>query len=193
VASIEHGMFREFKVYDQTRHPSDWTSLVGPSQCAVFLKDVQTANPLTLDGTEVASFSDCRFYLFDHLEDARQFCESQVQRFPLMCCDVFDDAGRAKPPMLTIMHPAAAKKDELSPVSVKRRKIVAIASIVAAIVMFITDWRYEYELLWPSFLAINLFFLGLRFLYWNSAGPERARTQAKRTAEHLRRERESEQ
>ena len=149
MAPIQHGTFREFKVYDKTRLPADWTSLVGPTQCAAFLKDVKTANPMATDGSEIAHLRDCRFLLFDHLEEARTFREAEVQRYPFMCCEIFDAEGKAKPPLLVIMHPAAARKDELSPTWVKRRKVVAIASLVAAAVLFFADWRSEYELLWP--------------------------------------------
>jgi hypothetical protein len=189
VAPIEPGTYREFKVYDDTRHPPEWTSLVGPTQCAVFLKDVKTANPLALDGSEIEHIRDCTFLVFEWLDDARRFCEAQVQRFPFMCCDIFDADGKAKPPMLVIMHPDAAKKDELSPSSVKWRKNVAIASLIASAGLFGADWRSEFELTWPSILAVNLFLLGLRFLYWNTASSDRRRSQAKRLAEHLRRER----
>ena len=190
MAPIQQGVFREFKVYDKTRQPADWTSLVGPTQCAAFLKDVKTANPLATDGSEITHLGDCRFLLFDHLEEARAFCEAQVQRYPFMCCEIFDAEGKAKPPLLAIMHPSAARKNELSPTWVKRRKVIAIASLVAAGVLFVADWRSEYELLWPSLLAVNLLPLGLRLLYWNTASAERSRTQAKRLAEHLQREKE---
>ena len=190
MAPIQQGAFREFRVYDKTRQAADWTSLVGPTQCAVFFKDVKTANPLATDGSEIAHLGDYRFLLFDHLEQARAFCDAQVQRYPFMCCEIFDARGKAKPPLLVIMHPTAARKDELSPTWVKRRKVVAIASLVAAGVLFLADWRSEYELLWPSLLAVNLLPLGLRLLYWNTASAERSRTQAKRLEEHLQRERE---
>ena len=193
MAPMELGAYRapygEFKVYDDARRPPEWTALVGPAQCAVFLKDVKTANPLALDGTEVEHIRDCTFFLFDRLDEARSFCEAQVRRYPQMCCDVFDADGKAKPPMLVIMHPDSAKKDELSPSSVKWRKNVAIASLVASAGLFAADWHSEFELTWPSILAVNLFLLGLRFLYWNTVSGERRRTQAKRVTEHLRRER----
>jgi hypothetical protein len=193
VAAIEpsayRGRYREFKVYDDTRRPPEWTALVGPTQCAVFLKDVKTANPLALDGAEVEHIRDCTFFLFDRLDEACGFCETQVQRYPRMCCDVFDADGKAKPPMMVVMHPSAAAKDELSPSSVKWRKNVAIASLVGSAGLFAADWRSEFELTWPSILAVNLFLLGLRFLYWNTVSGERRRTQARRVAEHLRRER----
>ena len=187
---IQQGTFREFRVYDKTRETADWTSLVGPTQCAVFLKNVTTANPLATDGSEIARLSDCRFLLFERLEQARAFCDAQVQRYPFMCCEIFDASGKAKPPLLVIMHPTAARKDELSPTWVKRRKVLAIASLIAAGALFVADWRSEYELLWPSLLAVNLLPLGLRLLYWNTASAERSRTQAKRLEEHLQREKE---
>ena len=190
MVSIQQGAFREFRVYDKTRQPADWTSLVGPTQCAVFLKDVKMANPLATDGSEIAHLGDCRFLLFDHLEQARAFCDAQVQRYPFMCCEIFDASGKAKPPLLVIMHSTAARKDELSPTWVKRRKVIAIASLIAAGVLFVADWRSEYELLWPSLLAVNLLPLGLRLLYWNTASAERRRTQAKRLEAHLQREKE---
>ena len=184
------GAFQECKLYDDTRRPPDWTTLVGPTQCAVFLKDVRTANPLATDGSEINRLRDCTFLRFDRLQDARAFCEAQVQLHPLMCCDIFDSDGKAKPPMLVIMHPNSAQKDELSPAWVKRRKIAAIASLVAAPALFIADWRSEYELLWPSIAAVNLFLLGLRLLYWNTASSERRKRQAKRIEEHLQREKQ---
>jgi len=191
VATIQQNTFREFKVYDKTRQPAEWTSLVGPTQCAVFLKDLETANPLATDGSAIGHLSNCRFLLFDHLAEARDYCEAQVQRYPSMCCEIFDAQGKAKPPLLVIINANAARKDELGPTWVKRRKVMAIASLVAALTLFIADWRSEFELLWPSLLAVNLLPLGLRLLYWNSAGAKRKLAQAQRLEEHLQRERDS--
>lgn len=47
MGSYQPRAFREFKVYDKTRQGRDWMSLVGPTQCAVFFKDFQTAAPLS--------------------------------------------------------------------------------------------------------------------------------------------------
>ncbi len=33
--------FREFKVYDKARASPDWTSIVSPTECAVFFKDFE--------------------------------------------------------------------------------------------------------------------------------------------------------
>src|ERR1700735_1416437 len=75
--------FREFKVYDQARASPDWTSLVSPSQCAAFFKDLETAVPLSAEGVPVSRITDCTFMLFDRLDQARRFCEARVAGPPL--------------------------------------------------------------------------------------------------------------
>src|ERR1700719_1628719 len=96
--SCQPGAFREFKVYDKARQNRDWMSLLSPTQCAVFFKDFQTATPLSHDGVVFDKMTDCTFLVFDRVEDARRFCEAQVNQHPSMCCEVFDSEGKAKPP-----------------------------------------------------------------------------------------------
>src|SRR5215469_5876977 len=129
------GTIREFKVYDETRHPPEWTSLVGAAACAVFMKDVETSTPLSRDGAVVLP-KDCTFLRFDHFAEAREFCEAQVQRYPAMCCEIFDAQGKAKPPLLTVVHPSRAQKDGLSHRWLSRRTI-AIVSILCAVPLFV--------------------------------------------------------
>ena len=104
----------------------------------------ETANRLATDGSEITHLRDCRFLLFDRLEEARAFCEAQVLRYPFTCCEIFDADGKAKPPLLVIMH--SARKNELSATWVRRRKVIAIAALVAVPALFIADWRSECEL-----------------------------------------------
>ena len=161
--------FREFKVYDAERASPDWTSLVSPSQCAVFLRDIETAAPLSADGVPVSRMRDCTFGLFDSLEQARRFCEVRVAAHPSMCCEIFDHEGKAKPPLLTIVHPSMAQKDELSPTWLRRRRVMAILCFLAAVPLFVWDAKGGWGLILPSFIAFNLIFFGLRLIYWNSA------------------------
>jgi hypothetical protein len=188
VSSSQHGLFREFKVYDKTRPSQDWMSLVGVTQCAVFFKDVQTAAPLSHDGIALDRLTDCTFLVFDRLDDARRFCEAQSKEHPWMCCEVFDWEGKAKPPLLVVIDPSVAEKDELSRSRVRRRTILAIILFVCAIPLFVWDWKSDGSLILPTVVGINMIFLGLRFLYWNTARNERAREQVRRLEEHLRRE-----
>src|SRR5262249_31456296 len=102
----------EFNVYDEERSPPEWNSLLSPGQCAVFRKDPEPLSPLDSDGNAVAT-RNWKFFRFNHLEDARRFCEVLVERHPSICCEVFDSAGKAKPPLLTVVHGIAAQRDEL--------------------------------------------------------------------------------
>jgi hypothetical protein len=188
MSSSQPGLLREFKVYDTTRPSPDWMSLVRPTQCAVFFKDVQTAAPLSHDGVAFDRMVDCTFLLFDRLDDARRFCEAQTKEHPWMCCEVFDWEGKAKPPLLVVIDPSVAEKDELSASWVRRRAILAIVLFVCAIPLFVWDWKSEGSLILPTVVGMNMIFLGLRFLYWNTARNERAREQGRRREEHLRRE-----
>jgi hypothetical protein len=188
VSSSQFGLLREFKVYDKTRPSRDWMSLVGATQCAVFFKDVRTATPLSRDGIAFDRMTDCTFLVFDRLDDARRFCEAQSKEHPWMCCEVFDWEGKAKPPLLVVIDPSFAEKDELSGSWVRRRTILAIILFVCAIPLFVWDWKSDGSLILPTVVGINMVVLGLRFLYWNTARSERAREQARRLEEHLRRE-----
>ena len=191
MGSYQPGAFREFKVNDKTRQGRDWMSLVGPTQCAVFFKDFQTAAPLSREGATFDKMTDCTFLVFDQFEDARRFCEAQVQQYTSMCCEVFDSDGKAKPPLLVVVNPSLAEKDELSGSRVRRCKIMAMASVVCAIPLLEWDWRTGSYLILPTVVAINLIFLGLRLLYWNTARGDRSKEQVRRLKDHLLREEES--
>jgi hypothetical protein len=189
--SCQPGAFREFKVYDKTRQGPDWMSLLTPTQCAVFFKDFQTAAPLSRDGVAFDKMTDCTFLVFDRLEDARRFCEAQVTEHPSMCCEVFDFEGKAKPPLLVVVNPSVAEKDEMSASWVRRRKIIAIASFLGAIPLLVWDWRTGSYLIVPTVVGINLIVFGLRLLYWNTARSDRSQEQFHRLESHRRREAES--
>jgi hypothetical protein len=191
VSPSEPALFRECKVYDQTRQGRDWMSLVGPTQCAVFFKDFRTDAPLSPEGVPFDRMTDCTFLVFDRVDEARRFCEAQVQRHHSMCCEVFDCAGKANPPLLVVVHPKVAETDELSASWVRRRKIIAIVAFVCAVPLLVWDWRTGSYLILPTVVAINLIVLGLRFLYWNSVRTDRSKERAKRLENHMRREEHS--
>jgi hypothetical protein len=193
MVAYQPGAFREFKVYDQARQGRDWMSLLTPTQCAVFFKDFQTATPLSRDGVPFDRMTDCTFLVFDRLEDARRFCEEQVNQHPAMCCEVFDFEGRAKPPLLVVVHPGVAEKDELSATWVRRRKYIAMASFLCAIPLIVWDWRTGEYMVLPTVVGVNLIVLGLRLLYWNTARSDNAPERLRRLESHRRREVESDE
>jgi hypothetical protein len=135
--------------------------------------------------------TDCTILVFDRLDEARRFCETRIAQHPSMCCEIFDSEGKAKPPLLTIVHPSMVEKDELSATWMRRRKIMAILSFLAAVPLFVWDWRAEWALILPTVIAFNLIFFGLRLLYWNTARGSRDREQARHLEDHLRREKDS--
>jgi hypothetical protein len=183
--------FREFKVYDKARASPDWTSIVSPTQCAVFFKDFETAAPLSPDGAPISRMTDCTFLVFDRLDEARRFCETRVTQHPSKYCEIFGSEGKAKPSLLTIVHPSMAEKDELSLTCLRRRKVMAILCFLAAVPLFVWDSRAEWALILPSVIAFNLIFFGLRLLYWNTARGSRDREHARHLEDHLRREKDS--
>ena len=181
---------REVKVYDQARQPQNWNELLAPSQCAVFFKRIGSQAPLSPTGASVPRVRDCTFLLFDSLEEARRLCQAKVHDYPYMCCEIFDWRGKAQPPLLTIVHPDFAHKDELSAQSVRQRKIVVILLFIGALPLFWFDHRSGGGLIWPTFLGLTMILAGLRILYWNTARRQRPKEEEEAVRDHLQRERE---
>ena len=184
---------REVKVYDPTRRPRNWNDLLAPSQCAVFFKHIDSEAPLSPSGATVARFRDCTFLLFDSLEAARRVCEAKVGAYPYMRCEVFGCRGKAQPPLLTILHPDVAQKDELSAQSVRRRQILAILLFITALPLFLLDRRYGGGLVLPTFLGLTMILAGLRLMYWNTARRQRLNDEEQNVRAHLEREQQNDQ
>lgn len=182
---------REIRVYDDARQPREWTALLTPRQCAVFLKRVNSEMPLSPNGTACPRFRDSTFFLFDSLDEARRFSETKVRQYPHMCCEVFDSRGKARPPLVSITHPGVAEKDELSASSVRIRRIIAVCFFGSALPLFWWDWRANGILVLPTFLGLTMIVAGLRILHWNMARRELIREQERRVEAHLSREKES--
>lgn len=182
---------RETKVYEYCRQPRAWNQLLTPSQCAVFFKRVHSEIPLSPTGIPRARLRDSTFLVFDSIDEARRSCEAKVLQHPDMCCEIFDSAGKSQPPLLVIVHPTMAEKDELSKSSVRIRKVVAIVLFVPAIPLFWWDRQTNGMLVLPTFLGLTIIVAGLRILHWNMARRERIGQQEKRIQTHLKREQES--
>jgi hypothetical protein len=179
---------QEVRVYDESRQPGAWNELLTPSQCAVFFKRLNSETPLSAEGAPFPRLRDSTFLLFSSLELALQYCDAKVREHPEMSCEVFNSAGKARPPLLVIVHPNMAEKDDLSASSVRLRKGIAIALFLAAIPLFWWDRRANGLLVMPTFLALTSIVAGLRILHWNMARGERIEDQKERVRAHLRRE-----
>jgi hypothetical protein len=155
----------------------------------VFLKDITSEVPLSPQGVRL-SYHDATFLLFDRLGQAREFCEGAVQQHPEMCCEIFDSEGKAKPPILTIVHPEA--KDELSAATVCKRRIIALALFALAGPLIWWDWHTGSGKIYPTVLAINMILVGIRLMQWNAARQQRSLEETERVQEHLGREKSNE-
>jgi hypothetical protein len=104
----------EVKVYDGARAPRDWHRLLQPWQCAVFFRRVNSEACVSGDGIAFGRIRDSTFWLFDRLADARAFCEARVREHAEICGEIYDDRGKARPPLVAVLAPQAAARDELS-------------------------------------------------------------------------------
>jgi len=119
------GLRTEIRLFDPRRNPRDWTDLIRPTECAVFLKDRTTSAPRAPDGQPFHSPGETTCVVFDHFDGARQFCAAKVQTLPQLRCEIYDGQGLAHPPLLVIIHPDHQQKEDSSSSSSRTRKFVA--------------------------------------------------------------------
>jgi hypothetical protein len=181
---------REIKVYDDSRRPRDWNTLLTPSQCAVFFRRWRSEAPLSSEGVPFARFRDCTFLLFESLDDARRFCEAKVQQHPDLCCEIFDRMGKARPPLIVVVHPRNVSKDEFSLSSVRKRNVAAALLVLTGIVLVWWDWRIGWWLVAPTYIGLTMILVALRLLHWNRGRREYTAEQQKRLEEQVAREKQ---
>jgi hypothetical protein len=180
----------ELKIYDHARVPRDWHRLLHPWQCAILFRRVNSEAPVSPDGVAFGPIRDSTFWLFDRLADARVFCEARVREHPEICAEIYDDRGKARPPLVVVMAAEAAAQDELSAAAVENRKRLAILLILCSLPLFWWDVRTGGWLVLPTFLGLTMILAAVRLLYMNLARTERAAGEQQRIKAHLARERE---
>ena len=152
--------------------------LVQPGQYVAFASLLDGGTPCDADGVPT-THDAATCVLVDSLEEAEAFCRDAVARHPAVRFDVFDAAGRSRPPILTVVHPSHATRLEGHAGGRQRNLVIAVALIVAAPVLFWTDWHYG-GLGLPTLLGLNALVFAGRLLQL---------TAAYRSAERRRRER----
>lgn len=178
----------EIRLFDPRRKPRDWTEIIRPTQCAVFLKDCDTSNSRGLDGKPFPNPDETTCVIFDQIDQARQFCESQVRTFPHLRCEVYDADGLAKPPLLVVLAPDRQLEEESGSKWSRRRKLIAVFLFLIAPPLVWLDMRRQNTLILPTFLAFTCVLTGLRFLYWDFGLKHQQRERQKRLEAHLRKE-----
>lgn len=159
---------RNVRVYDVSRQPHDWMDIVQPGQYVVFASLVAGGHPCDTDGV-ATSHERATCVIVDSLAAAELLCRDGVERHPEVQFDVFDAAGRSKPPTLTVVHPSHTSRLEGSPGIRRRNLVIAVVLIILAPVLFWLDWRSGGALILPTLLAFNALLFAGRLLQLNVA------------------------
>lgn len=170
----------------------NWTASMGPMQCAVYLTHVDTSAALKSDGSFAVKPQDYVCFIFDTFKEAHEFCKSKVRHYPFMSCEIYDSAGKAKPPLLVVKHTSFSEEDEAS--GSRIRKTLGVALIASALILFVLAWRADESWVFLTVIGpvIGYFMIvtGLRLLDWNLAIKEANRERERRLQAHLDREKQ---
>ena len=169
------------KLYDPARKPTEWTGLVHAGQFAVFHSDITTDVERAADGHYLQPGEDSTCLVFDSLAEAEEHCEMKVDQIPSLRCDIYDHAGKSKPPMLTYVNKIHFKAPS------KRAKWGWVL-VAASVPCFWIEWHWGNTLVIPMVVGVNLVFAGLRLVYWGKGGSEKRRAVKENT--HSRESRE---
>ncbi|MDT8067630.1 MAG: hypothetical protein ROO76_05620 [Terriglobia bacterium] len=163
-------------LYDPRRCPKHWVELLHAGQFAVLLLDVRTSVNVNCEGLPVPQPAEQSCYIFESLDEAKQFCRELVQRIEHVRCEIYDERGKAIEPLYTIVN----KKHEHRTITRKGARLLLLGGVLApmvAIPLFWYDWLAGGERIWPTIVGINLVVLGLRLLFWGSGELEQSRRQ----------------
>lgn len=173
------------RLHDPARHPASWMQIVRPDQFVVFAKGLDSNTPCDADGRPFVDPESGTCVVCDSLAEARAFGEAAVARTPSVRIDIFDAEGRAKPPLVTLVHPSRAQEAETHPRVLRRRRLIAWALIAGGIALIVYAYR-EYrdrDIILPAFIGINMIIAAARLLWFNLALRETERVREARLNE----------
>ncbi len=174
---------RTIRLYDVARQPRDWMDIVQPGQFAVFASYVDGGAPCDADGVPTGhDAAVCT--LADSLDEAEAFCQARVERQPAVRFDVFDSAGRSRPPLLTVVHPSHLSRLEGNAGVRRRNLVVAVLLLLAAPPLVWIDWRSGGAMVLPSLAAFNAVLFAARLLQLNVAYAAAERRRQERVHAH---------
>ena len=160
--------------------------IVKPGQFVLFAKDLDSGAPCDTDGRPFANPAESTCAIFDSLPQAQAFGEAALAKAPAMRLDIFDADGRARPPLVTLLHPSRAAHSDAHPRVLRRRRIIAWILIAAGIPLIVFAYvEYERrEIILPAFVGINLLIAAGRLLWYNLGVRETERVRQERLREH---------
>ena len=174
------------RLHDPARRPASWMEIVRPGQFAIFAKDLESGAACAADGRAFADPSQATCAIADSLTEAQAFAETAVAKAPSLRFDIFDHEGRARPPLLTVLHPSRAQAADTHPRVLRKRRVIAWTLIAAGIplIAFAIVERHDREIILPAFLGINMLIAGGRLLWFNLGVRETERVRQDRLREH---------
>jgi hypothetical protein len=177
----------EIRLFDPRRHPPDWTDLIRPTECAVFLKDRTTSASVTPAGRPYPDPGEITCVVFRCLDAAQRYCEARVRALPHLRCEIYDAQGLLHPPLLVIVHPDHQRKEDSSSQWSRRTRLIALVFLLASAPLLWVGVNKSSDV--AIFLAINCIFVAFRFVYWNFGVKRRESERRRRLEEHRNRER----
>lgn len=176
---------RTVRLYDASRRPHDWMEIIEPGQYAVFASLLDGGAPAGTDGI-LTTHEAATCVIVDSPAEAEALCRHCVERQPAVRFDIFDSAGRGRPPLLTVVHPSRESSLEGHVSSRRRNVVIAGVLMAAAPVLFWIDWRSDGLLIYPTLAGFNALLFAGRLLQLNAAAisAERARAERAVVARH---------
>jgi hypothetical protein len=182
---------REILVYDPKRRPLNWTEIILPHQCAVFLRNHRLGISVNRDG-EPRTAESATCILFDSIVQAEPFCQATVNAKLDLSCEILDYEGPMHPPLLTVVFNHSGGDDDTRGWFGRHRRIVFLFAVCAALPFFYYDFHHGGTLV-LTIIGINIIVAGLRVLLWDWGSKNTERERLARLEAHRRREREHEQ
>lgn len=175
---------RELKLYDPARNPPNWMQIIQPGEFAVFHRDVTSGAMADSAGRPTAQGGEA-CVLFPSFEAAETYCRSQVLQAPSLRCEIFDSAGKARPPLCIVVNPVLEKNLEVTAASARNKLALGAALCASSLVFFYLDYRIGGAGSWfiLTLIGINLAVGGFRVILWGLGVREQLKAQQKRRAE----------
>jgi hypothetical protein len=172
------------RLHDPGRRPASWTEIIQPGQFAAFAKNLDSGAPCDAKGRSYLDPSQVACLVFDSLDESQAYCESAANRTPAVQFEIFDAAGRANPPLITVVHPSRAGAVEADPAVLRRRRVIAWTLIAAAIPTLVVGYylRDGGHQIFAGFVGLNMLVAAGRLLWFNMAVRETEELRRRRLA-----------
>ena len=171
---------REIKLYDRTRTPASWMQIIQPGEFAVFHGDMKSG-AMTDAAGNFAGTGNESCTLFSSLAEAEDYCGRKVAELPWLRCEIFDSAGKARPPLSIVVNQTLAKKLEVSSASARNKLLLGAALCLSSLGFFYADYRGAGgNMFLLTLIGINLALGGFRVVLWGLGVREQVKDQQRR-------------